>query len=259
MVRCVVIGEMVWLGAVGIAPFLWRCSNCTESRWYVMGRIVTSFNRDAWMRGTEALDVKYFKSRVLRNLRNRHLNIFDYVVFENGADLVRFHIKHRNFTVRFSREDAVGDLPFFVVTDDMDAECVIGIGRMAEALHCGMVVSKGVMVRDLQVANFVFRKERCSGRFLVGYCTDDCTLREMYERRMAYMIGTVDMIDGGGSMSKFGLGITEMEHMLGYIARSDIYDMFVDCILYADRVGILNDYVIVQGIHSQMKYIEKDW
>lgn len=226
--------------------------------WYVMDRVVTSFNRDEWMRGTEALDVKYYKSRVLRNLRNRHLNIFDYVVFENGADLVRFHVNHRNFTVRFSREDAVGDLPFFVVTEDMDVECVMGIGRMAEALHCGMVVSKGVMARGLQVANFVFCKERCSGRFLVEYCTDDCTLREMYGRRTAYMIGTVGMIDDWGGMNKFGLGFTERERMLGYIARSDIYDVFVECTLYADKVGLLNDYVIVWGTNSQREYIGKD-
>lgn len=100
----------------------------------------------------------YDKERVLQELKERRLNIFEYEIIENEADLIYYHMYHPNFTCRFTREYQCGDLPFYVVNANTDVESVSHIAREANLLHCAMLCSNGVEYDKDLICNFVFSK-----------------------------------------------------------------------------------------------------
>ena len=192
----------------------------------------------------------YDKEKMLLNLRNKGLNTFDYRILHTDADLIEYHMFHKNFTIRFTKVENCTNLPFYIINDGVTSEKLVSVALEAYFLKCAMLVSDGIVYEDNQVLNFVFCKET-DGRFIMEYRIGKEPLRHMYREGVTTIIGNLyqdkkDWTDFVGEQ-KSKIGFSDLEYILNYIAKTDIYNKYVECTLYDIHVGINNERVIVWG------------
>lgn len=191
----------------------------------------------------------YAKEKMLVKLKNKGLNIFDYKVMTTATDLVLYHRLHKNFTIRFTKVDDCKNLPFYVVNESVDSDKVAHIGFEAEYLHCAMIVSDGIKYENNQVLNFVFCKKP-NGDFIIEYHIGSEPLRQMYNYPTTVIKGNLytqkeDWTFRGSQ--RIIIGFSDLEYLLNYIDKVDIYNKYVECTLYDCKVGINLERVITWG------------
>ena len=192
----------------------------------------------------------YAKERMLLNLKNKGLNIFDYKILHTSADLYEYHRFHKNFTIRFTKEEDCPNLPFYIIHDGILEERLNNIGMEAYYMKCAMLVSDGIVYENNQVLNFVFCKET-DGRFILEYRIGKEPLRHMYNKGVTTIIGNLfqdkkDWTDFVGE-HRNSIGFSDLEYILNYITKTDVYNKYVECTLYDVPVGINKERVIVWG------------
>ena len=192
----------------------------------------------------------YSKEKMLLNLKNKGLNIFNYKILHTSADLYEYHRFHKKFTIRFTKEEYCQNLPFYVITESILEERLNNIGMEANYMECAMLVSDGIVYEDNQVLNFVFYREP-GGKFILEYRFGKETQRQMYDKGVTTIIGNLyqekkDWTDFVGEQKNM-IGFSDLEYILNYIAKTDIYNKYVECTLYDVPVGINKERVIVWG------------
>lgn len=189
----------------------------------------------------------YAKVEALERLQSQGLNIFEYTVIDNLYVLAEYRKTHPEFTIRFASEDEKLNLPFYIVRKSTPIDAVLQTMRNAQVFKCVLLCSDGVKYEKSQVANFVFCKTH-SGRFMCEYRVGSEPLRDMFKHKTARILGsTYGLFDVWEGYNRYGLGHTNFQRMLQYIADSQIYDKYVECTLYSDPVGIRNEQVICWG------------
>ena len=192
----------------------------------------------------------YDKEKMLLALRGKGLNIFDYKILLNDAELIEYHRFHKNFTIRFTKVENCPDLPFYVINENVPSEKLVNVALEAYFMKCAMLVSDGIKYEDNQVLNFVFCKQP-DGDFLIEYKVGKEPLRLMYEHRMTQIKGNLykdkedwEFFEGP---DKDKLGFTDLEYILEYVFSANVYNKYVECTLYNKAVGINKERVIVWG------------
>lgn len=193
----------------------------------------------------------YAKEKVLIELKDKGLNIFPYDIITSEADLLYYHIFHPNFTIRYTREIACGDLPFYIVSKNTDAYKVSHIAREAELLNCAMLCSDGIVHDKDMVCNFVFSKTT-DGRFLLEWHTGNIPLRHMYKNADTAVIegsilGSTEDFSHKGYNTR-SLGYTDLQYILDFMEEINIFNKQVECTLYNKPVGIRKERIIVWGL-----------
>ena len=192
----------------------------------------------------------YDKEKMILNLRNKGLNTFDYRILHTDADLIEYHIFHKNFTIRFTKVENCTNLPFYIINDGVPSEKLVNVALEAYFMKCAMLVSDGIVYENNQVLNFVFCKQS-DGRFLLEYRIGKEPLRNMYEKDTTVIIGNIfrgkEDWESFSGHDKDTIGFTDLEYILDFILNTDIYNKYIECTLYDREVGVKNSRIITWG------------
>ena len=112
-------------------------------------------------------------------------------------------------------------------------------------MPCQAIIPEGTML----ISDGPFTET--DGRFIMEYRIGKEPLRHMYRKGVTTIIGNLyqdkkDWTDFVGEQ-KSKIGFSDLEYILNYIAKTDIYNKYVECTLYDIPVGINKERVIVWG------------